>query len=87
MKLRGDMASAAFPVVERLGRYKLMSWPLPLWVYQVTQVSWSGWGVGGRTGVFLSLQGVLLQCVHARGCAFGKRKWQRTCSPAPAAER
>jgi len=37
--LRQEMPSAAFPVVEQLGSYKLATWPDPVWVYQVTRLS------------------------------------------------
>ena len=37
-KLRDNMASASFPVVEQLGLYKLESWPEPVWIYQVTRL-------------------------------------------------
>ncbi|PSC75196.1 Helicase sen1 [Micractinium conductrix] len=38
VRLRQDMATAGFPVVEQLGLYKVESWPAPVWVYQVTQL-------------------------------------------------
>jgi len=35
LRLRGNMFTAGFPIVEQLGLYKLASWPVPIWVYQV----------------------------------------------------
>lgn len=37
-RLRANMPSASFPVVEQLGAYRFPGWPDPLWVYQVTQL-------------------------------------------------
>ena len=47
VRLRQDMATAGFPVVEQLGLYKVESWPAPVWVYQASTAVHVGRYKGG----------------------------------------